>query len=217
MTVLSFFGLLFTGLFAVIFVLSILLKLFGKYFSLFFEHLIQGSYELHKWFTYDMSKDVKEKKQRKREEKMLKKAIDAKKQHEYNLHSAKLVTQAALNGVKYLKNRFPYASQELFDKYLKNFNKMRVDEIKEFETKIEKSHIENKKKPIAKKQYSLSDLAHHFPVQQKSQRPCHFSLYLIDNEYIVHIYNAKDKSDLIIQTTNYHDIKKYFDLDLNDQ
>lgn len=214
---LGLIGILFTGIFALIFVAFIMFKLFGRFFILFFESLIKGLYEINKWFTYDKNKNVIEKKRKKMEDEMLRKALNIKEQHEKNLQEIKTITKAALNRASYLKTNFPYSSQHLFNEFLFNFNKMSVEQIKALEDRIKKSHNDNKdNNEYSIKPYTMSDLLTQLPLQEKVNHPLKSSLYLMDsNEYVVHIHNVITKEDLIIQTSNFLDIKNYFDFDLN--
>lgn len=151
---------------------------------------------------------------RKKEKKMkeaLEKAIEEKEEYLRELRGTSDILSAAINRAKYLKNKYPYASDEMIEDYIREFYNSSVGELIELEKVIQKNHIENAQiyNNQFSKVYTLSDLISLEPISEINEYPFEMKLFKIGPDFVVYIHDTIDNTDTLFQTRDEDKIKQF--------
>lgn len=140
-------------------------------------------------------------------EKRLKDAEEKEVDQKLKLTQQNKIVQAGLIKVNQLRIKYPYANEDLFQLFITKFASYSVEEIKQMEDVIKKSHIENELQYATtlqeEKKYTLSDLDGIEPIEEKSEFPLIMKVYKIKSDYILYIKDQDSNSHTLLQSKDY--------------
>lgn len=191
------------------------LKIMKWAFGSLIESLGVIIFDAYRYFTYILPNKKSGRFEQQAREKAEKQAlIKASQEKLIQVRSEKeieMIVKAAVNRALYLQNKNPYADDYLIDKYIINFSTSTIIQLESIEKEIQKSHAKNMLLSNTEnvKTYTLEDISNKQPTDRKFEYPFEMRLFMFGPDYVLHIRDTLEKSDVLIQSREMPKILNY--------
>lgn len=172
-------------------------------------------FDSYKYFTYILPNKRSGRFEQLKEEKMQKEALKKAAQDRLiQIRSEKdteMIVKAAINRAIYLQNKYPYSDEYFIDKYIINFSSSTIAQLESIEQEIQESHKQNMSlsNTVNVKTYTLNDILNKQPIEKKYEYPFEMRLFMFGPDYVLHIRDTLEKSDVLIQSREMPKILNY--------
>lgn len=144
---------------------------------------------------------------------LLRKQLE-KESKEKNLEKARRdIVIGAMNFVTKMRASYPYADEGLFQEAMRELPKETCRKtMEDYEDLIKDSHnenLENRSFSSLSNTYSLVDLEDLDPIEVRSEKPITMTLYQIEDDYVIWVFNSQTNENTLLQSKDYLLIANY--------